>query len=171
MCQGSFPHILTIAEHIEIEAKGLQGPITLYDVRGLGGPHNLWLPEEHDILCILPQALPLHYTVLEEKYLSGVVCAGVFVKLSARRGEIYSDAPVVLWGNIKMWLFDGNGDTVPGDLYGKVVGALPGQTPGFAVHVIFRSPDLRAFLQPWPRERWSIRPCVRLALQAYACVL
>jgi hypothetical protein len=108
---------------------------------------NLWLPDAHDVLCALPQALALHYTVLEEKYLSSVVHTGVFVKPSARRGKIRSDTPVALWRNIRIQLLDGNSDTIPGDLYGKVVEALLGQSPSFAVHFTSMSPGIRTFLQ------------------------
>ena len=40
--------ILRIAQQIEIEAKGIDGPITVYDVRGIGGEHNRFLPERED---------------------------------------------------------------------------------------------------------------------------
>ena len=50
--------ILRIAQQIEIEAKGIDGPITVYDVRGIGGEHNLFLPEEEIASSLCPRAYP-----------------------------------------------------------------------------------------------------------------
>src|SRR5438309_10748168 len=64
--------ILRIAQQMHIEAKGIDEPITLYDVRGIGGEHNLFLPEGEDALCPLPESIPLMYTSLEGKYFSEI---------------------------------------------------------------------------------------------------
>src|SRR5215510_9294966 len=75
--------ILRIAQQMKIEAKGIDdGPITLYDVRGIGGEHNLFLPDGEETLVPLREGIPVRYTFLEGKYLSGAVCTGSLVKLS-----------------------------------------------------------------------------------------
>jgi class 3 adenylate cyclase len=139
--------ILRIAQHIEVEAKGLDRPITLYDVRGLGGIYDLFLQDDEEMFLPLRQALPLCYTLLAEKRLGSTVLTGAFIKLSTSGGEICSDTPVALWSNIKMRLIDGNGDTIPGDIYGKVVWSLPANPPGFAVRFTSLPPGMKTFLQ------------------------
>jgi adenylate cyclase len=137
---------LTIAQQMDVESKGIDQPLTLYDVRGIGGAYQLFLPERNRHLVRLPQALPLHYTVLAEKALGSAVCPGLLVRLSAREGEIRSDRPVALWSNIQIRLTNLNGIALPGSLYGKVVKHLPGESHGFAVHFTSASPEVMTFV-------------------------
>jgi adenylate cyclase len=139
--------ILRIARQIEIETKGFDRPITVYDVRGLGASNDLLLPDDEDVLVPLRQLIPLRYTVLEEKRLGSVVLTGVFVKLSTRGGEVHSATPLAPWSNVKMQLMDLNGETIPGDLYGKVVGAFVEGAAGFAVRFTSIPQGIKAFFQ------------------------
>src|SRR5712691_4946750 len=61
--------LITIAEQMQVTAKGIEAPITLYDVRGVGGAYNLALPLTEEPLWPLPMAVPLWYTVVEDKRL------------------------------------------------------------------------------------------------------
>jgi adenylate cyclase len=57
--------LLKIAQQLEIEAKGIDGPIALYDIRGIGGEHNLFLSEGEESFISLPEGIPVKYTLLE----------------------------------------------------------------------------------------------------------
>ena len=43
--------LVKISKQMEVEAKGIAEPITLYELRGLGGVHNLFLPEWEGRSC------------------------------------------------------------------------------------------------------------------------
>src|SRR5207248_4553746 len=60
--------ILRIAQQMEIEAKGIDGPITLYDVRGIGGEHNLFLPEGEESFIHLPEGIDRKSTRLNSSH-------------------------------------------------------------------------------------------------------
>jgi adenylate cyclase len=114
--------IVRVKAQMRVEAKGIEMPLTLYQVRGIGGEYNLFLPEREDVLLPLHQEIPLRYTVLEGKHLGGTMFRGTFVKLSGKGGEVRCEHPVAPLSEIKMRLMGTNGEEIPGDLYGKVVG-------------------------------------------------
>jgi class 3 adenylate cyclase len=140
--------ILRIAQQIEIEAKGIDGPITVYDVRGIGGEHDLFLPEGEESFIPLPTSIPVKYTVLEGKYLGGGAFMGSLVKLSFKGGEIHSDTLVSSWSNIRIQLTNLDGEPIPGHLYGKVIRQFLGVGPtGFSVHFTSIAPEVTTFFQ------------------------
>jgi adenylate cyclase len=138
---------LRIAEQMELEAKGIPRPVRLYDVQGIGEPYNLSLPETAYTLFPLEAHLPIRYTSLEGKYLDDVTCTGHVVKLSAKGCEIFSDAPVSLWSNLKMQLLDHQGGMLHGDLYAKVLRHLPDRRAGFYAHFTFIPPEVATFFR------------------------
>src|SRR5262245_13654526 len=139
--------ILRIAQQMEIEAKGIDRPITLYDVRGIGGEHNLFLPEGEDSFIPLPEGIPVKYTVLEEKYLGGAAFTGMLMKVSFKGGEIHSDTLVSSWSNIRIQLTNLDGAPIPGHLYGKVIRQFSEGPQGFAVHFTSMAPEVAVFFQ------------------------
>jgi adenylate cyclase len=136
-----------VAEKLEVAAKGVAKPITIYNARGIGGKYNLFLPERTVVLASLPQAIPLQFTLLEGKHLGDTLFTGSLVKLSAKDGEVRSDYAVEPWSNIKLQLMSNNGEELPGDLYAKVMGVLTEDAPGFAVHFTFIPPEVATFFQ------------------------
>ena len=132
---------------MEVEAKGIAQPITLYELHGVGGAYNLFLPERHATLVPLRQEIPLQYTVLEGEHVGRTVYQGSFVTLSARGGEVRSDSAVAPWSNIKVQLLSRTGEGLPGELYAKVLRPLPESCPGFSVHFTSIPPEVATFLQ------------------------
>ena len=139
--------VLRLDGQMQVEPKGVQEALTLYEVGGIGAPYNLLLPEQHDTFVSLDSALDLRYMVLEEKHVSSTVFTGRLVKLSANGGVIHSDNHVPAWSNIKIWFTDSNGVEIPGDLYGKVVAHPMESAPCFTVRFTSRAPEVTTFLQ------------------------
>jgi adenylate cyclase len=139
--------LVKVAGQVEVAAKGIDQPITIYNARGIGGKYNLFLPERAVTLVRLPQAIPLQFTLLEGKQLGDALCTGSLVKLSAKDGEVRSDHAVEPWSNIKLQLMSNNGEELPGDLYAKVMGPIPEGSHGFAVHFTSVPPEVAAFFE------------------------
>jgi class 3 adenylate cyclase len=144
--QQELAALLKIGQQMRIEAKGIDQAHTIYDVQGIGDPYNLFLPDVQDQLVSLREALPLRYNVVTSKHLSDTSCTGHFVKLSAKRGEVYADTPVAPWSDIKIQLTRKSGDEISGGLYAKVVDHLPEHRSGFIVHFTSISPAVATFL-------------------------
>jgi class 3 adenylate cyclase len=137
---------VTIDEQIEVEAKGIEQPISLYDVRGIGGAYGLLLPEREETFLPLQEEIPLRYTVLEGKHVGGTVFMGAFIQLSTNGGEIRSEHPVSPLSDIKMRLMGRTGEEIAGDLYGKIVGKPMDRRASFAVRFTSISPQVATFL-------------------------
>jgi len=139
--------IVRVTEQMKVEAKGIEQPITVYDVQGIAGDYNLFLPEREEVLLPLPEAIPLRYSILEGKHLDNTVFTGHFVKLSARGGEIHGTHPVAPRSDIKIQLLSPNGTVLSGALYAKVLQPLAGNGAGFTVHFTSIPPEVATFFQ------------------------
>jgi adenylate cyclase len=139
--------LVKLSRQMEVQAKGIAEPMTLYELRGIGGAYNLFLPEREEALVPLWQELPFQYTVLEGEHISQTVYTGSFVMLSAKGGEVYSDHPIAPWSNIKVHLIGHNGEGSSGELYAKVLRHLSDGRAGFYVSFTSVSPEAAAFFQ------------------------
>ncbi len=132
--------VLHVARRFQVEAKGLEQPLVLFDVRGVGGEHNLFLPEQSEALAPLVNAVHVRYSVLEGKHLSDAEFAGRLVKASATTGEVLTDHPPLLMSNLRMQLLDANGSPLLGHVYGKVLEQLADR-PGVVVRFSSALPE------------------------------
>jgi adenylate cyclase len=114
--------IVRVDETLQIQPKGFQEPITVYEIGGIGGEFNLFVPKKEEVLVVLSQAIPVQYTVLQGKYMGEKVFQGKLVKLSTCSAQICSEYPVELLSNLKMNLVAGMEKARGlGDIYAKVV--------------------------------------------------
>jgi adenylate cyclase len=139
--------LITIAEQMQVTAKGIETPITLYDVRGVGGVYNLALPIAEELLWRLPKALPLWYSVVEDKRLGATAQVGHLTQVGPKGGTIRSQHGVAPLSDIKIQLTDGNGHDVPGSLYGKVLSYAPEHHTDVPVRFTAVAPEAALFLQ------------------------
>jgi adenylate cyclase len=133
--------ILEVVKRFEVEAKGIGRPLVLYDVHGIRGDYDLFLPDGEDELVSLEREIPVRYSIVEGKYLGGAEFVGRVVKLSGRAGEIYSDSPAPLMSNLRLQLVTSDGQEVTGSLYGKVIRHLSDSGKRFSVRFTSSLPE------------------------------
>jgi adenylate cyclase len=138
--------VLTITQALTVAPKGVPGPITLYDVGGIGGEYHLFLPEHHEVLFPLVEEVPVRYTVLEGKFAGQTVWTGRLVKLAAKSAELQTDEPVAALSNLKLHLIHPHGEAVPGDLFAKVLGAPNAMARRVVIHFTSVPQAVRTFL-------------------------
>jgi PAS domain S-box-containing protein len=137
---------LKIGKQMEVRAKGIEHPIVLYEILGIGGTHNLSLAETVDTLVALKDEIPVRYEVVESSQVGGALSHGLLTKVSLKRAEARLKSPVPALSNLKMHLVGNGGEQIPGTLYGKVVGAVPGSTTCFSIRFTSVSPEIETFL-------------------------
>ncbi|MBW4693925.1 MAG: adenylate/guanylate cyclase domain-containing protein [Lyngbya sp. HA4199-MV5] len=114
--------LVKVDGHIQVEPKGIKEPITLYNVNGIRGRHNLFLPEENEEFITLTSEIPVRYTVLEGKHAVGTMFEGALVSLSDKSAELRSDHVLTPLSNLKLNLLTPSQDTDElDDLYAKVL--------------------------------------------------
>ncbi|MCZ6681409.1 MAG: response regulator [Candidatus Poribacteria bacterium] len=138
---------LQIEGQMQVEPKGVNMPIMIYEVGGIGGEYQLALPKPEVQLLPLKESIPLRYTVLAETDTDLTVFEGHFVKLSTKEAEVRSENPVALLSNLKMQLIDVNGEVVPGDVYGKVVNQPVEGASCFSIRFTSIPSEVSVFLQ------------------------
>ena len=138
--------IFVINRQIEIEAKGIKEPITLYDVRGITGKYNICLPDAEDNFYPLHEPIPLKYLLLDGKYVVGNSYQGSLIKLSAKRAEIRLEEPVDVLINLKMNLLTAANE-YSGDIFAKVVEKSPDSDTIFLIYFTAIPPDVEMVFQ------------------------
>jgi adenylate cyclase len=147
------PEIIKIGGQLQVEPKGFKKPITIYEVAGVGGKYNLFLPKAKEEFIALHTALPVQYTVLEGKHLVGTVFDGCFVRLSEGGAELWSDHFLTPLSNLKITLLlPTNNASEFDDLYAKVLDK-PAETEGcFRLRFTSKSPEATAALDRLRQE-------------------
>ena len=140
-------HILKIGTRMEVKAKGIIHPVTLYEALGIGRPYKLFLPETVEPLVSLTEEVPFRYEIVEANYLGGESYQGILTKLSHKRAEVRLEKPVPILSNLKMQFVGTGGQDIPGSLYAKVLGADPGSSEVSSIRFTSSSPEIETFLR------------------------
>jgi len=145
---------LEVGARMTVDAKGFEAPIAFYEVRRLGAPFDLALPERRETLMPLASPLHLRFSVLEGKHVSEQGYVGQLTRLGPHEAEILSEYQAAPLTNLRMRFTDPQATADGADVYAKVldVTAAPG-----SFHIGFTSvpPEVAAMLE---RLRHSTSP-------------
>ncbi len=83
--------IVRIDGQQQVKPKGVAQDIIIYQVGGIGGSYNLFLPDATEVLLSLSDAIALRYTLLDGKHVGEHVCYGSLIQLSDRGAKICSN--------------------------------------------------------------------------------
>ncbi|MBU7585897.1 MAG: adenylate/guanylate cyclase domain-containing protein [Nostoc sp. TH1S01] len=97
---------LHIGSQMRIEPKGMREPITIYEVRGVGGQYNLLLPNDDAGIVTLTQPILVEYTVLQGKQAVGTAFQGELISLSEKVAQLRSLNSLEILNNLKLKLLD-----------------------------------------------------------------
>jgi adenylate cyclase len=112
---------LTIIGTKEVKFKGLDQPVCLYDIGGIGDPYRVFLPEKkEEALKRLNSPLPIECFLLEGKTVSDTAITGRITRLGDNTAEGSLDAEVATHANLRILLaaHDAAGTA---ELYAKVL--------------------------------------------------
>jgi adenylate cyclase len=114
----------------QIQPKGIQQPIPIYEVYGVGGFHNLYLPKTELVWTAL-QPLPLRYALIEGKQVGSTVQLGNLTQLAGQlpnqRAIIQISSTTALppeFASLKL-NFESNQPDWQADIYAKVIAVRP----------------------------------------------
>lgn len=113
---------LKINGELRVEPKGIKAPITIYDIGGIGGKYNLYLPQSEENMMKLVEEISVEYTILEGKHAVGTIFKGGLVCLSENGAQLRSEHSLEPLSNLKMKLSNAS-EIAPGDgdIYAKVL--------------------------------------------------
>ncbi|MFB2935452.1 CHASE2 domain-containing protein [Aerosakkonemataceae cyanobacterium BLCC-F154] len=139
--------IVRIDGEIEVQPKGFNEPISIYEVGGIGGKHSLYLSTEKSLLVPLKAELPIQYTLMDDKRIDGTVYYGSLIKLSENSAEIRCESILETFKNIKINLVNKDEElTVSADIYAKVLKKTTDGDRNFYIRFTRIPADVTAFL-------------------------
>ena len=138
---------LRLDAKFQVEPKGARHSLQLHEVGGLGEPFNLSLPQRSTSLSALPEPVPIHFTVLEEKFVGRTVHEGRLSSLSDSEAGIETDLSLVPLTNLKIDVTPVTGANPGGEIYAKVIAAATGASPQNRIRFTSLSPDLKVWVQ------------------------
>ncbi len=149
--------IVKIAGHKQITVKGIEQPISIYDIWGIGGFYNLFLPKEQEQFFSLPTEIPIQYTILEGKTLGGIIFKGSLIELSAKGAKVRINSEEIKAkprpnSNLKLNLISPTSpNPVSPDAYAKVLERAAGSDSFYLIFTA-KPPEVEARIAkifPW----------------------
>jgi class 3 adenylate cyclase len=138
---------LRIAGQFQVEPKGASRSLQLHEVTSIGEPFNLSLPGKSEALRLLPQPLPLRFTVLEEKFAGRTVHEGRLTSVANSEADIESELALLPLSNLKIQLEPAAGANPGGEIYAKVISAAAGASGQTRIRFTSVSPELKGWVQ------------------------
>ncbi|ACB51596.1 adenylate cyclase [Crocosphaera subtropica ATCC 51142] len=144
--------MVVIESEKQVQPKGVQEPISIYEVGGIKGNYNLFLAKQEEIFVKIPQPLSLQYSILDGKNVADIKYHGKLVELSANGGIIdydHDDAQGLISGmtNIKCNLFSSEtSELISDDIYAKVLDKS-NKNGGFYIRFTAKPPNITKQLE------------------------
>lgn len=113
--------ILDIRNVLQVEMKGVTGKVSLYDVRGIGGPYEVRL-ESHDVTPVpVKEVLRVRVRRLDHKTVSEDEIDARITHSSITSAILVFDQEVHQWENLRMVLLDREQRPLAAEMYAKVL--------------------------------------------------
>jgi len=140
--------ILRIDDQVEVVPKGVKKPITIYDIGGIGGDFNIFLPEKAEVdLRKLVESIPVHFHLVSEKSIEKKIHDGRIVKIGKKAAEIHSTISFKKLTNLKFILLDSQGNKITDELYAKVIKNISESPSEFVVQFTSLPPEAERFFE------------------------
>jgi adenylate cyclase len=139
--------ILRLDSAMQVSPKGVKEPLTIYEVGGIAGDYQLFLPPRQEVAWIeLAQPLPIRFTMVEGKHVEEVRYQAAVIKLAPGLAEISAAMLPPLLANLRLSLSDYHDRLITDNLYGKVVTHLADPPGVFQVNFTAIPPEAETFL-------------------------
>ena len=131
--------LVEVGNVLQAEMKGLPGRATLYDVRGIGAPYHIRLPDKSEKLLELPERIGVRIHRLQDKIVTDATGRAWVTHLCDTAAQVTSEGALEAWEDLRLTLLDHNQEPTPGHIYGKVTRVMPLKDGRFEVIVSFTS--------------------------------
>ncbi|MBW4537779.1 MAG: adenylate/guanylate cyclase domain-containing protein [Myxacorys chilensis ATA2-1-KO14] len=78
-----------INKRLNVQPKGFKQAIAVYDVAGIAGFYNLYLPKEEETFVQLPEGIPLQFALVDGKHVGDRLFYGKLIRLSQKGAELH----------------------------------------------------------------------------------
>jgi adenylate cyclase len=139
--------IVRLDNAMQVSPKGVKEPLTIYEVGGIAGDYQLFLPSKPEVGWVeLTQPLSLQFTLLEGKHVGEVRYQAAIIKLAPKMAEITAAVLPPRLSNLRLSLYDHNDRLISDNLYAKVLTHLSDPPGIFQVNFTVLPPEAETFL-------------------------
>ena len=151
-CEGTLQEcgpILRIDAEMDVVPKGVDKPITIYEIGGIGGDYKSFLPEKQALeLTELDGSLSVEFWVIAQKDAGTEAHPGEVIAVSLSGARLRSEGLLPgLKENLKLTFRDRSGTPLSDAIYAKVSEHSSKKPPTFVVHFTSVSPATESFLE------------------------
>lgn len=139
--------LLRIDSSTEVMLKGVRQPVRVFEVGGIGGRYQRFLPARiAPTLIALTVPIAVRYSILEGKQAGEAEHAGRLVALSPEAARLVTEVSLESLSNLKLTLIDSQGHEVCSEVYCKVSAQPAPADAGVRVDFTSLPPEATAFL-------------------------
>jgi len=139
--------IVRLDNAMQVSPKGVKEPLSIYEVGGIAGDYQLFLPPKPEVGWIeLTQPLSLQFTLLDGKHGGEVRYQAAILRLAPKMAEIAAAMLPPRLSNLRLSLYDHNERLISDSLYGKVMMHLSDPPGVFHVNFTALPPEAETFL-------------------------
>jgi class 3 adenylate cyclase/ActR/RegA family two-component response regulator len=124
-----------VGNRLSLKAKGFEGVVSAYELRGLGGDYNLTLPEYTEAIRPLPKEVPVHYGLASDGGGEGSLNLGALLGLAPGAGQLRLETPLEPLTILVIRFLSQTGRDIPGEIYARIV--EPGPGPDLVARIRF----------------------------------
>lgn len=121
---GTFEEVREIVEvrgMLEVTPKGWANPVMLYDIRGIRGKYNFFLPLREENYAELLEKVKFKYGIVTGKESPDLNLEGTIEAVSGLGARVRIGQRLGLMSNIRLVVISKEGAILPGDIYAKVI--------------------------------------------------
>jgi adenylate cyclase len=139
--------IVRIDNVMQVMPKGVQEPLTIYEVGGIAGDYQLFLPPKPEVDWVeLTQPLPVQFAMLEGKHVGEVKHRAAIIKLAPNLAAVMAKILPPPLTNLRLSLYDSGEQLITDSLYAKVSAPLADEPPVFQINFTSIPPEAEIFL-------------------------
>jgi adenylate cyclase len=146
--------ILRIDDHLEARLKGINKSIPVYEIGGIGGDFNIYLPipPKGPEIKKLPYPLNISYEFLIENIPVGEIHEGRLTRFDGKSADIETHRCFRRLTDLKLSLFDENGNLVTEGLYARVTHTFTDSPPLSRINFISVPSEAKHFFSKFQME-------------------
>lgn len=138
--------LLRIDDQLQVQPKGVPDPITIYQVGGIDGPFQIHLPlPKPTLFQTLLEPLTVSLSVVVGKQSTNRTHAGKIVAIAPSYARISTPLQARQLTNLRIQLFNKEGQSITDQVYGKVVKA-DGGSDCLKIHLTSIPPEAEQLL-------------------------
>jgi len=140
--------IVEVRDVIQTEMKGLQGPVRLYDVNGIGAPYNIHIEDRPDEPTPLEKPIPVRISRVFGTVITPIQGYAYVTQVSERSAVILTREELPQRSEIRLGLLDDSYPSRAGDVFAKVISTrAAGDEYETTIRFAFVPPEIRRFFR------------------------